>query len=68
MNSHYKKIAHNTTTYIYYIEYSFNPGSVAVYLNGLRLFLDVDYVVNDQTVTILFELKSGDLLIISWCS
>ena len=68
MNSHYQKITETKLNYSFYISYSFTAGSIGVYLNGLRLFKDLDYTVDGHTVSLKEPVVQDDLVIISWCS
>ncbi|RAJ22879.1 hypothetical protein LY11_04583 [Pedobacter cryoconitis] len=65
MRSDYKKIEEVAENFQHYLTYTGNESSVAVYLNGKRLFLNIDYSITERMVTLNVPVKPGDLFILS---
>ncbi|MBG6234743.1 hypothetical protein IWX76_001311 [Pedobacter sp. CAN_A7] len=65
MRSDYIKINEATDHYQHCLNFTSNESSVAVYLNGLRLFLDEDYVISDRMITLNVTVESNSRIIVS---
>ena len=65
MRSDYINIEKSEENYQFYLNYTNDESSVAVYLNGSRLFLNKDYTILNRTITFNVGVESDDRLIIS---
>lgn len=65
MRSDYIKIEKTEDRYQHYLSYTNEESSVAVYLNGARLFLNESYTISDRMITLNFTVKPGDRIIVS---
>lgn len=66
MKTDYVQITYATGSHTHNISTSFKESSVGVYLNGMRLFLDLDFRITGSTIKLLIDVIKGDLLIVSY--
>lgn len=65
MRSDYIKIEQTEERYQHYLTYTSDGSSVAVYLNGARLFLNENYTISDRMIILNVNVKPGDRIIVS---
>jgi hypothetical protein len=65
MRSDYTKIKEAADHYQHYLNYTGDEASVAVYLNGLRLFLNEDYTISERMVTLNVAVEPNDKIIVT---
>jgi|GEM_PF-4346815 hypothetical protein len=66
MRSDYIKIKKIEDHYQHYLTYTEDEASVAVYLNGARLFLNENYTISNRTITLNLTVKPNDMIIVSY--
>jgi len=58
-------IERSEENYQFYLNYTNDESSIAVYLNGSRLFFNEDYTVLDRMITLNVAVNPNDRLIVS---